>query len=157
MPTAPSSASSAQVVTVDVASVTRRSAAPLSGTLGINAVPGAPIQASAASRAAVLAYGLLCYSTFLAAFAYYAGFVGGFLTPTRLAGSPTGPFGEALAVDLALLGLFAVQHSVMARPWFKRRWTKIVPPVIERSTYVLVSSAAVFALYRWWQPLGGMV
>jgi protein-S-isoprenylcysteine O-methyltransferase Ste14 len=145
-------------VSIDVAELRpRRSAAPLAGTLGIDAAPGEPIAASPLARAAVLAYGLFCYATFLAAFAYYAGFVGGFLTPTRLDGPRTGPFGAALVVDLALLAAFAVQHSVMARPWFKRRWTKLVPPVIERSTYVLVSGVLVAALFAWWRPLGGVV
>src|SRR5262249_10599971 len=134
----PSAPSRAPVVTADVPFLPQHPAS-VAGTLGINARPGAPIEASAASRVAVLAYGLFASSTFLGCFLYYAGFVGGFLTPTRLDGPLAGTLGSALALDVALLGAFAVQHSVMARPWFKRRWTKIVPQVIERSTYVLVS------------------
>ena len=69
----------------------------------------------------------------------------------------TRPFWEALAIDLGLLGLFAIQHSVMARPAFKRWWTKFVPEAVERSTYVLLSSLALVALFAWWQPIGGIV
>src|SRR5690606_27357265 len=72
-------------------------------------------------------------------------------------GEPGLPFGRALAIDLLLLGLFAVQHSVMARPAFKRRWTRIVPQSAERSTYVLLSSLALIVLFAFWQPLGGVV
>ena len=85
------------------------------------------------------------------------GFIGGFLTPTRLDGAPTRPFWQALAIDLGLLGLFAVQHSVMARPAFKRWWTRFVPEAVERSTYVLLSSLALVALFVWWEPMGGIV
>ena len=67
------------------------------------------------------------------------------------------PFWQALAIDLGLLGLFAVQHSVMARPAFKRWWTHFVPEAVERSTYVLLSSLALVALFIWWQPIGGIV
>lgn len=104
-----------------------------------------------------LAYGIFSYGVFLGVFVYAIGFIGGFLTPTRLDGVPTRPFWEALAIDLGLLGLFAVQHSVMARPAFKRWWTKFVPEAVERSTYVLLSSLALVALFAWWQPIGGIV
>ncbi len=63
----------------------------------------------------------------------------------------------ALGIDMLLLGIFAVQHSVMARPWFKRAWTRVVPEPAERSTYVLLSSLALIALFAFWQPLGGTV
>jgi len=104
-----------------------------------------------------LAYGIFSYGVFLGVFVYAVGFIGGFLTPTRLDGVPTRPFWEALAIDLGLLGLFAIQHSVMARPAFKRWWTKFVPEAVERSTYVLLSSLALVALFAWWQPIGGIV
>jgi methanethiol S-methyltransferase len=125
--------------------------------MGIHAAPGAAIDASPAARAAVLAYGVFAYVLFLATFVYAVGFLGGFLVPTRLDGPLAGPLGPALLADVALLLLFAVQHSVMARPWFKRRITRVIPETAERSTYVLLSSVALIALFAWWRPLGGVV
>ena len=109
------------------------------------------------SGTGALAYGIISYGVFLGVFVYAVGFIGGFLTPTRLDGAPTRPFLQALAIDLGLLSLFAIQHSVMARPAFKRWWTRIVPESVERSTYVLLSSLALVALFAWWQPMGGVV
>jgi protein-S-isoprenylcysteine O-methyltransferase Ste14 len=109
------------------------------------------------SGTAALLYGIASYGVFLGVFVYAVGFVGGFLTPTRLDGAPSRPFWQALLIDLGLLGLFAVQHSVMARPAFKRWWTRFVPEAVERSTYVLMSSLALVALFAWWQPMGGIV
>ena len=109
------------------------------------------------SRIAIFAYGILSYLLFLAVFLYGLGFIGGFLTPTSLDGAPTTSLGHALTVDLSLLAAFAVQHSGMARPAFKRWWKKIVPEAAERSTYVLVSSLALVALYIFWEPIGGVV
>src|SRR5690606_25238215 len=77
--------------------------------------------------------------------------------PRSIDGEPLLPSGQALAIDLLLLTLFAVQHSVMARPAFKAVWTRIIPTAAERSTYVLFSSLALIALFRFWQPLGGQV
>ncbi len=108
-------------------------------------------------RLACLAYGIVCYVLFLATVACAVGFVGGFAVPRPLDGLPSGPLGPALAVDAALLGLFAVQHSVMARRWFKERWTRIVPPPAERSTFVLFASLALALLMWQWRPLGGLV
>jgi protein-S-isoprenylcysteine O-methyltransferase Ste14 len=110
-----------------------------------------------ASRLFVLGYGIACYLVFLATFLFAVGFVGGFATPSRLDGPAQGPLAVALAVNAALLALFAVQHSVMARPWFKAGWTRIVPPPAERSTYVLLSSLALIALFWQWRPMGGEV
>jgi protein-S-isoprenylcysteine O-methyltransferase Ste14 len=108
-------------------------------------------------RTIAFLYGAACYVAFLVAFLYAVGFIGGFMVPTSLDSPPAGPFGLALLVDLGLLALFAVQHSVMARPAFKRLLTRVVPEPIERSTYVLASSLALFLLFREWRPLGGMV
>jgi len=109
------------------------------------------------SGTGVFAFGIFSYAVFFAVFLYGVGFIGGFFTPTTLDGAPTGSIGNALAVDLGLLGLFAVQHSVMARPAFKRWWTRIVPEAAERSVYVLLSSLALAALFYFWQPIGGVI
>lgn len=101
-------------------------------------------------------YGAVVYVLFLGTFLYAIAFVGGF-APTSLDGPARMPFATALAIDAGLLAIFAVQHSVMARPWFKRVWTRVVPPVIERSTYVLFATAALALLCWQWQPLGGAV
>src|SRR6266702_6103170 len=109
------------------------------------------------SRIGIFIYGLVCYSVFLGVFLYAIGFIGGFLTPSLLDGDPKRPLTEALAIDCALLALFAVPHSVMARPAFKRLWTRVVPEAAERSTYVLASSLALVALFVYWEPIGGVV
>ena len=109
------------------------------------------------SRVGIFVYGLVCYAVFLGVFGYAIGFIGGFLTPTMLDGVPDRPFIQALAIDLGLLALFAVQHSGMARPAFKRWWTRIVPQAAERSTYVLLSSLVMVALFVHWKPIGGVV
>lgn len=108
-------------------------------------------------RTAFFVYGLLCYAIFFGTFLYAVGFIGGFAVPTTLDGPRTVSLAKALAVDVGLLALFAIQHSVMARRWFKERWTRIVPPVLERSTYVLLSSLALIVMFRFWQPLGGVI
>lgn len=108
-------------------------------------------------RTLILAYGLVAYAAFLGSFLYAIGFIGGFLTPTRLDGQRGGSLAAALAIDLGLLTLFAVQHSGMARPAFKRWLTRYVPRPAERSTYVLLSSLALFLLFWQWRPLGGVV
>jgi protein-S-isoprenylcysteine O-methyltransferase Ste14 len=109
-----------------------------------------------ASRLAVLVYGTLCYVIFLGVFLYAIGFVVGFGVPISLDSTPGGPFVPALTIDLALLGVFAIQHSVMARPAFKRWWTRFVPQAAERSTYVLFSNAALILLFACWQPIGSV-
>jgi protein-S-isoprenylcysteine O-methyltransferase Ste14 len=108
-------------------------------------------------RLSIFLYGIICYAVFFATFLYAIGFIGNFGVPRTLDSSPGENFGASLLVDLGLLGLFAVQHSVMARPVFKRWFTRVVPESAERSTYVLFSSLALIALFALWQPLGGMV
>ncbi len=108
-------------------------------------------------RIGFFAYGLFCYAVFFATFLYAIGFVGGFLVPTALDGAPRGGVVSALAVDVALLLLFAVQHSVMARGWWKELLTRVVPKPLERSTYVLFSSLALIVMFWQWRPIGGVV
>ncbi len=112
---------------------------------------------STLSRALIFAYGAISYVLFLGVFLYAAAFVMGFGVPVTLDTLPGGSFWTALGINLGLLGLFAVQHSVMARPAFKRAWTKIVPEAAERSTYVLFSSIAMIALFAFWSPMGGVL
>jgi methanethiol S-methyltransferase len=108
-------------------------------------------------RICIFLYGLASYAVFFATFLYAVGFVGNFAVPRTLDSAPEQGFGMSLLVDLGLLGLFAIQHSVMARPAFKRWFTRVVPESAERSTYVLASSLALIALFACWQPLGGEV
>jgi len=108
-------------------------------------------------RIAFFTYGSLSYLIFLGSFLYAIGFIGNFGVPRTLDGTPSGPLGIAFAIDAGLLMLFAVQHSIMARKWFKEWWTRFVPKPIERSTYVLCSSLALILLFWLWQPLGGVV
>jgi methanethiol S-methyltransferase len=108
-------------------------------------------------RLLVLAYGAICYAVFLLTFLYAIGFVAGLGVPKHIDNGMSGPFVLALAVDLALLGLFAIQHSGMARPGFKRWWTRFVPGSMERSTYVLLSSLALILLFWLWRPLPQVV
>ena len=108
-------------------------------------------------RLSIFIYGLVSYAVFFATFLYAVGFIGNLWVPKSMDSVREVPFLTALLTNLGLLGLFAIQHSVMARPAFKRWWTRIVPEAAERSTYVLFSSLALILLFAYWQPLGGAV
>jgi protein-S-isoprenylcysteine O-methyltransferase Ste14 len=108
-------------------------------------------------RTSIFLYGIASYFIFLATFLYLVGFVGNFAVPRSIDAAPIAPFGQSLAIDVLLLGLFALQHSVMARPAFKRWFTRFIPEAAERSTYVLAASLALVALFAGWHPLGGTI
>jgi methanethiol S-methyltransferase len=109
-------------------------------------------------RIGFLAWGVACYALFFACFLYAIAFIGDFaIVPKTIDSGEPGPLGLAFAVDLGLLSLFAVQHSGMARPGFKRVWTRIVPEAAERPTYVLLSTLALVVMFWLWQPIGGAV
>uniref|UniRef100_A0A7C4QLK1 methanethiol S-methyltransferase n=1 Tax=Schlesneria paludicola TaxID=360056 RepID=A0A7C4QLK1_9PLAN len=108
-------------------------------------------------RFVFLAYGVACHLLFLATFGYMAGFVGNLAVPKSIDAPVATPAGMALIVNLLLVAAFALQHSVMARPAFKRWWTRVVPEPIERSTYVLASCLVCWLLMVYWQPMTAVV
>ena len=108
-------------------------------------------------RITIFVYGTLSYAACLATFLYLAGFIGNFGVPKSMDSPAEGPWQTALLIDLGLLLVFALQHSVMARPAFKSLLTRVIPAAAERSTYVMASNLALMLLFWKWRPLGGVV
>ena len=105
------------------------------------------------TRMLTLGYGVICYLIFFGAFLYLMGFLSNMWVPKGIDSGVAPETGVAIAINLGLIALFGVQHSVMARPWFKDRWTRLVPQPVERSTYVLATSIVLILLYVLWQPM----
>ncbi len=118
--------------------------------------PATPL-ASPLSRWTSLAYGAGVYALFLGTFLYLVGFVAGAFVPRHIDNGVAGSLGMALLVDGGFLALFALQHAIMARPAFKQRWTRIVPPQLERSTFVLATCTILLGMALSWRPLPGVV
>lgn len=110
-----------------------------------------------AKRLLVFVYGVASYAVFFLTYLYAIGFIGNMYVPKSMDSAARATFWQALLIDSLLLAVFAVQHSAMARPAFKRVLTRFIPEPAERSTYVLLSSLALIALFAFWQPIGGVV
>ncbi len=108
-------------------------------------------------RSIVFLYGILSYFVFFAAFLYSIGFVGNLLVPKSIDSGTAGALVTALIVNLLLLSVFALQHTIMARPGFKKIWTQVIPESMERSTYVLLASLALVLIFAYWQPMPGTI
>jgi len=123
-----------------------------------NAVPAAPrTKRNLVSRLIALLYGLACSVVFFHTFPYAIGFVSGLVVPKTIDTGTFVPIAEAFTVNLLLMSVFAIQHSVMARKQFKQWWTRFVPKSVERSTYVLFASLALILLFRQWRPMRAVV
>lgn len=109
------------------------------------------------SRSIAALYGIVSYLIFLVVFLYAIGFVGDFLVPKSINTGAEGPIGVSIIINLAILSVFAVQHTIMARPGFKKVWTRIISPAVERTTYVLLSSLALALIFAFWQPMTSVI
>ncbi len=108
-------------------------------------------------KAIAFLYGIVAHVGFLAVFMYLVGFLANYAVPKSIDSGQEGPFGQALLINVLLLAIFAVPHSIMARPGFKQAWTKIIPSHIERSTYVMISNLLLILLLWQWQPMTGVI
>ena len=108
-------------------------------------------------RILALLYGVVSYLVFFVVFLYAIGFVSGLVVPKTIDSGAVGAVGEAFVIDLVLMSIFALQHSIMARKPFKAWWTKVVPSSVERSTYVLLASLVLALLFWQWRPIPGAV
>jgi methanethiol S-methyltransferase len=124
---------------------------------GLNCMGSKCPQEASVKKMLALVYGIAAYGLFLGTFLYAIGFVGNLGVPMSLDSPASGPWLRSCLVDLGLLSLFALQHSGMARVAFKKQFTRVISPAIERATFVLASSLALLALITFWQPLGGVI
>jgi len=108
-------------------------------------------------RTACFVFGALVYVAFLGVFTYCIGFVGGFIVPKHIDSGVPGSMPESIAINALLLSLFVIQHTIMARPWFKSAWTRIIPSAIERSTFVLATCCILTLIFWQWRPLPELV